>query len=95
MKYGFYFVYLTLLQEVHQFHISKNHLTILTVQKSDISNLHDLQQAESPHLRQHKTRIPAPAPQYLRAEPAKKSRYNYWRGFGSDGVAGLYDFVRK
>ena len=22
-------------------------------------------------------------------------RYNYWRGFGSDGEAGLYDFVEK
>jgi hypothetical protein len=32
---------------------------------------------------------------FVGAEPAKKSRYNYWRGFGSDGEAGLYDFMKK
>ena len=25
----------------------------------------------------------------------KKKTYQYWQGFGSDGLAGLYDFVRK
>ena len=44
---------------------------------------------------------PAPAalePSYARLysppRQAKKS-YRYWQGFGSDGLAGLYDFVRK
>ena len=25
----------------------------------------------------------------------QRGRYDYWRGFGSDGAAGLYDFVKR
>ena len=34
---------------------------------------------------------PYSAPQHSN----KKKTYQYWQGFGSDGLAGLYDFVRK
>jgi len=27
--------------------------------------------------------------------PVKRGNYDYWRGFGSDGYAGLYDFVKR
>merc|ERR1712059_244594 len=27
--------------------------------------------------------------------PLKRARYDYWKGFGSDGFAGLYDFVKR
>merc|ERR1712203_291079 len=27
--------------------------------------------------------------------PMKRGAYNYWQAFGSDGMAGLYDFVKR
>ena len=40
----------------------------------------------------------APGTSYTRlsSPPRQASKsYRYWQGFGSDGLAGLYDFVRK
>ena len=43
----------------------------------------------------YRNREAAPSYTSIPRQSNKKKTYQYWQGFGSDGLAGLYDFVRK